>query len=109
MNPPGRRKNAFNTIHRDKVLEAARSKAPAIYNYLWYAYHEVSPLFVGGKFILSQTGMQQGCPMGPVGFALGLQDAIPPRGVSVWAGTFGIWTTGCLQEMLPAWEQLSAS
>ena len=67
-------KNAFNTVDRTTLLRAAAQRAPSSFNYLCYAYGSPAPLFVGDTIILSQAGTHQGCPLGPLGFALGLQD-----------------------------------
>ena len=68
--------NAFNTIDRTVLLSAAASRVPAVYNYLRYAYAAPAPLFVGDVVLQSQRGTHQGCPLGPLGFALGLQELV---------------------------------
>jgi hypothetical protein len=62
--------NAFNTVDRGQVLQAAARLAPAAYNFLAFAYSRTAPLFTGGQMLTSETGTHQGCPLGPLGFAL---------------------------------------
>ena len=50
--------------------------SPSFFNYLRFCYVRISPLFFGDKVIQSVTGTQQGCPLGPVGFALGIQHVL---------------------------------
>jgi hypothetical protein len=66
--------NAFNSLDRTTLLRAAASRAPAVYNYLHYAYAGPAPLLLGDAVLQSTCGTHQGCPLGPLGFALGLQD-----------------------------------
>ena len=65
--------NAFNKVDRSALLSQALQRTPAAYNYLRYAYGRAAPLFCGSELILSRCGTQQGCPMGPLGFALAIQ------------------------------------
>ena len=69
-------RNAFNSISRDSVLGAASVMAPTLFNYLRFCYGRISPLFFGDKVIQSVAGTQQGCPLGPVGFALGIHHVL---------------------------------
>lgn len=74
-------KNAFNCIRRDVFLQAARERTPSMYRLLWQAYSEHSLLFFGDETIRSATGIQQGDPMGPALFSLGV-DQIARSAVS---------------------------
>jgi hypothetical protein len=65
--------NAFNTMDRHHLLQQTQERAPALYNFMLFAYGEQAPLYCGNNVLWSQTGTHQGCPLGPVGFALGLQ------------------------------------
>ena len=69
-------KNAFNSVHRDVVLRGAHSMAPGAYNFLAYAYQQHAPLFIGATHLTSEQGTHQGCPLGPLGFALGVHDLL---------------------------------
>ena len=65
-------RNAFNCMDRTTFLLAAATRSTTLYNYLHYAYATPAPLFVGGTRLVSQCGTHQGCPLGPIGFYLGL-------------------------------------
>jgi hypothetical protein len=68
-------KNAFNSIHRDKLLSVVRNRTPGLYKFIWQAYANESRLFYEGAVIASSTGIQQGDPAGPALFSLGV-DAV---------------------------------
>ena len=68
--------NAFNTLSRQAILEGSTMWCPAVFNYLKFAYGGPTPLFHRGHVIGSKTGTQQGCPLGPLGFSLGIQDIV---------------------------------
>lgn len=65
-------KNAFNSIHRDKVLEAVCDLAPTIYPLIHSSYSASSSLLWGDRVIQSQEGVQQGDPLGPLLFCLAI-------------------------------------
>ena len=69
-------RNAFNTVSREQILRAALHWTPAAYNFLKFAYSRFVPLFVGESILSSQMGTHQGCPLGPLGFALAIHDLI---------------------------------
>ena len=62
--------NAFNTLRRDKMLEAVRESAPSLYPFIHSAYEKPSTLFCGDCTIQSSEGVQQGDPLGPFLFCL---------------------------------------
>jgi hypothetical protein len=64
--------NAFNTISRTAVLYRASELIPAFLPYLTQCYFGPTILSFGDKIILSETGVQQGDPLGPVLFCLAL-------------------------------------
>ena len=68
------RKNAFNTIRRDHFLKACFLKAPTLYQLAHHAYATPSDLLFGSDIIQSQTGIQQGDLLGPLLFALGVDE-----------------------------------
>ena len=63
-------KNAFNSIRRDKVLEAARQFIPELFPYVHSCYSSPSFLRFHDCTLLSAEGVQQGDPLGPLLFCL---------------------------------------
>jgi len=63
-------KNAFNSIHRDKVLAAVLEHAHSLYPFLHSVYSSPSSLFWGDRILQSSEGVQQGDPLGPLMFCL---------------------------------------
>ena len=70
--------NAFNAVSRQAVIDAVARRAPQLLPFVAWAYRQPSRLFVPGAPpesapVMSQTGVRQGDPMGPLLFALALQ------------------------------------
>ena len=67
--------NAYNCLRRDTMLERVQKHAPTLYCMAWQAYSSPSNLIFGDEgTILSQSGIQQGDPMGSFLFALTTRD-----------------------------------
>ena len=64
--------NAFNSLRRDKMLEAVHDLAPEIYPHVYSAYSSPSTLHWGDHTIQSSEGVQQEDPLGPLLFCLTL-------------------------------------
>ena len=64
--------NAFNTIRRDLILESILTEVPEIYRFVYAAYANPSQLKFGDRIIFSCEGAQQGDPLGPFEFCLGI-------------------------------------
>jgi len=64
--------NAFNSLHRDKMLAAVHSYIPQLDSFCRLAYEQPSVLRYGERQILSSEGVQQGDPLGPLLFSLTL-------------------------------------
>ena len=64
-------RNAFNSVRRDKILEAVKSSIPELFLFVSSAYSVPSYLVCGDSIILSE-GVQQGDPLGPLLFCLTL-------------------------------------
>ena len=63
-------KNAFNTLRRDHLLDVCSRRTPMILRLSLSAYPTRSHLVIGNETILSETGVQQSDPLGPVLFAM---------------------------------------
>lgn len=64
--------NAFNSLSRVVILEACTRWAPALLSFVWACYGQPAPLFFGPRPpIMSEEGVQQGDPLGPLLYALG--------------------------------------
>ena len=69
--------NGFNTIDRQAIVRRAIAKVPAAAPWLQWCYAQEVPLFCQGKTLcLSRAGVHQGDALGPLGFALGLDEAL---------------------------------
>ena len=65
-------RNGFNSVRRDKVLEAVRDLNPDVYPLAHSSYSTSSSLLWGNKVIQSQEGVQQGDTLGPLLFCLAI-------------------------------------
>jgi hypothetical protein len=69
-------RNAFNTLRRDRMLDAVAQRCPALLPMAAWAYGRHSHLLVHqspGTVVSSQSGVRQGDPLGPLLFAITLQ------------------------------------
>ena len=66
--------NAFNTIERTRILQKVAAVAPKALPYAVQAYANSSQLFFGDFRLTSACGVQQGDPLGPLLFSLGIHD-----------------------------------
>ena len=62
--------NAFNSVRRDHVLQTCLDRTPEIAKLSFLAYCKPSSVIASGHSITSSTGVQQGDPIGPLLFAL---------------------------------------
>ena len=65
--------NAFNTVDRSFFLQEVRNHMPGLAPWVDYCYAQPSKLVFGSRTISSESGVQQGDPLGPLLFALALQ------------------------------------
>ncbi|XP_055334990.1 uncharacterized protein LOC129586034 [Paramacrobiotus metropolitanus] len=63
-------RNAFNTVSREAVLNAAHAHFPEYSAFLQSAYGYHSSLFLDQYNLSSESGVQQGDPLGPLLFCL---------------------------------------
>ena len=68
-------KNASNTLDRAAMLQAVVQRAPQLLRFVQWMYRCASPLWVAGS-LWSKAGVRQGDPLGPLLFALKLQDGL---------------------------------
>ena len=65
-------RNAFNSVRRDKMLEAVQDLVPSIYPFVHSVYSLPSSLFWDNRTLSSSEGVQQGDPLGPLLFCLSI-------------------------------------
>ena len=68
-------RNAFNSVRRDVVLNVIGERCPELYAMAHQAYSSPTPLYIQDSLIESQTGVQQGDPIGPLAFDLAIDSA----------------------------------
>lgn len=68
--------NAFNSVLRAKMIATVREKYPHMLPYIHQCYATKSYLVYGKDIILSEEGVQQGDPLGPLLFCLVIQPII---------------------------------
>jgi hypothetical protein len=68
--------NAFNTVCRKAMLAGVRQHAPRIARWVELCYTVPNPLVFGDTLMHSQTGVQQGDPLGSLLFSLPLHPLV---------------------------------
>ena len=68
--------NAFNSVDREGMFRVVRGRIPSMAAWLECCYGSQPLLHLGECTILSCCGVQQGDPLGPLGFALALHPII---------------------------------
>ena len=94
--------NAFNSLHRDKMLTAVRNFIPEIYEFCFLSYGMSSSLRFGDYLIPSQEGAQQGDPLGPLLFCLTIQPLLQSLSSKFAIGYLDDLTLGGVEEVLAA-------
>jgi hypothetical protein len=69
-------RNAYNSLFRDAFLGAVEEHFPVLLPYALASYVAPTTLLVGAHTILSACGVQQGDPLAPLFFSLGLGSAL---------------------------------
>ncbi|OWA52981.1 putative Retrotransposable element SLACS 132 kDa protein [Hypsibius exemplaris] len=101
--------NAFNTVRRDAVLRAVQLRMPYLYPTVWQMYRHLSHLFFGDFLLSSESGVQQGDPLGPMLFCLvtrtlSMSLQSPLKTFYLDDGTVG----GSVEEVLEDFERVAA-
>ena len=65
--------DAFNCVNRQAFLKQCRENFPGLSRWAEWCYDQPSNLYFGTNLIVSENGVQQGDPLGPMLFALALQ------------------------------------
>ncbi|CAE8721897.1 unnamed protein product [Polarella glacialis] len=68
--------NAFNCVSRSQVLEQTRRHFPSLARWSQWCYSRPSKLVFGSYTISSETGVQQGDPLGPLLFSAAIQPIV---------------------------------
>ena len=68
--------NAFNNIDRSAFMSAVRRTCPGMAPWIDASYAQESVLLLAAADLSSSRGVQQGDPVGPALFALGIHDDI---------------------------------
>ncbi len=79
-------KNAFNSVHRNSILEAVGRQADHLLPWTQQSLQS-STLFLGEHTLLSSEGGQQGAPLSLFFFSMAIHDvspAVPLKAASYW-------------------------
>ena len=79
-------KNTFNSIRQDILLRKCLINCPEIFRLASLAYGSPTPLMANGNLIWSNSGVQQGDPLGPLLFSLAIHEI-----ASSMKSNFNIW------------------
>jgi len=106
-------KNAFNLVERDKFIKAVSARFPALESWTRWCYED-SPLLIydHSRCFLSQCGVQQGDPLGPLYFCCALQSLVD--GIATLNPSYQKWymddggIIGDKEMLLKVWDILKA-
>jgi hypothetical protein len=91
--------NAFNSLHRDAMLQAAHDNTPGIYKFCHLAYSQPTILAFGNHTIQSEEGPQQGDPLGAALFCQTIQPLLSSLSSPL--------EIGYMAEMKNKWPEMS--
>ena len=79
-------RNAFNEASRSNILHQVHERAPGALPMLFQCYRNESVLMFHESKVSSQSGVQQGDPLGPMAFCLGIQPMVESltSGLNLW-------------------------
>ena len=94
-------KNAFNLLNREAFVQATSKMFPGLERWTWWCYNQ-SPLLVYNheNEFFSESGVQQGDPLGPLYFCCGLQSLIDQIAALQPCTKSGTWMTVVLLAVL---------
>ena len=84
-------RNAFNNINRETMFEELRRHVPGVAAWMEACYSTQPLLHLGSYSIRSCCGVQQGDPLGPLGFAITLQSMVERIKTEVPKLTINSW------------------
>lgn len=83
--------NAFNSIDRSSMFSSIRQRLPSLSAWFESCYGSAPILYYRDRSLASCSGVQQGDPLGPLGFALTLQPLIELLSSSVSSLRLNLW------------------
>jgi ubiquitin carboxyl-terminal hydrolase 44/49 len=84
-------KNAFNMIDRSAFLMEVKEHIPELYAWIVFSYQAPALLLFGTVALESQTGVQQGDPLGPLHFAQVMHKIVRQIAVQVPGLLINLW------------------
>ena len=104
--------NAFNSIKRSEIMKAVASSMPSIAAFTNSCYSQHSQLFYDQFVVSSESGIQQGDPLGPLFFSLTLwpikekiQETSPELQQHSWYLDDGV-LVGSEDDLIRSWDLL---
>ena len=88
--------NAFNTADRNLILKLLAAHIPEAAKLFWWLYHlETTLITSNGDEVLNSAGVQQGCPLASLAFALVIKWLMEQTNILAYQRRCFSTTTGC--------------